>query len=264
MPGRVAAPDRRLHPVGRSPVVDDRRSRGLRPQRANSGSSPMNVCRPDRTSSPAAMAARMIVRHASGRRPPVGAMPISSASGRIGRASASSSDRDDRDVVAGQVGVDVLAGLGRIEDGDDVVAAVADDAVRGLAAVRPELALGQDHEAAAVGRSHRPSVRIRPPPGCDHGGMDGVRAIERRRRGVRALVRTVGSAHPGRRRGAARRCRCPVVDRRWLGDRRVHGTVARPPRHRRRLSSGPTSARCSTTSPRPSASGPTRAARSDR
>ena len=49
---------------------------------ANSGSSPMNVCSPDRTSSPAAIASRMIARQASGSRPPVGAMPIRRRVGR--------------------------------------------------------------------------------------------------------------------------------------------------------------------------------------
>ena len=42
-------------------------------------------------SSPAAIASRMIERQAAGRRPPVGAMPMSSPSGRTGPSSASSS-----------------------------------------------------------------------------------------------------------------------------------------------------------------------------
>ena len=152
----VAAPDGRLHPLRRPAVVDDPRPARAAAAAANSGSSPMNVWRPDRTSSPAAIAARMIVRQAAGSLPPVGAIPISSASGGVGQGERLVEGRDDRDVVAGQEGRHVLAGPGRIEDRDDVVAAVADDAIGGLGAVGTELAFGQDDEAAEVGRSHRP------------------------------------------------------------------------------------------------------------
>ena len=51
----------------------------------------MNVCRPECTSRPAAMASRMIDRHVAGRRPPVGAMPINRTFGRPGNAIASAS-----------------------------------------------------------------------------------------------------------------------------------------------------------------------------
>jgi hypothetical protein len=43
---------------------------------------------------------------------------------------------------------------GGVEDGDDLVVAVADDAHRGLGVMDAELALGQDHEASMVGRQH--------------------------------------------------------------------------------------------------------------
>ena len=131
-------------------------SRALPAAAANSGSSPMNVCRPDRTSRPASMAAeddRPPGRRAAGRR-----------SGRCRSAArrAGSGEPAPRRGVAtigmswpGRYADDVLAGPGRIEDRHDVVAAVADDAVRGLGAVGPELALGEDDEAAEVGRSHR-------------------------------------------------------------------------------------------------------------
>ena len=104
---------------------------------ANSGSSPRNVCRPgedveagvdrledDRRATP------------SGSWPPVGAMPMSSASGGVGQRERLGERRDDRDVVAGQVLADVPAGLRRVEHRDDVVAPVADHAVGGLGVVR--------------------------------------------------------------------------------------------------------------------------------
>ena len=87
-----------------------------------------------------------IARHAAGSLPPVGAMPISSASGGLGSASASSSVATIGMSWPGRNVVDVLPGLRRIEDGDDVVAPVADDAVRGLGVVGAELALGEDDE----------------------------------------------------------------------------------------------------------------------
>src|SRR5450756_1048216 len=60
---------------------------------AISGSAPRSVWSPEWSSRPARIASRRIVRHALGRRPPVGAMPMRSVSGRgrPGIASASSS-----------------------------------------------------------------------------------------------------------------------------------------------------------------------------
>ncbi len=98
--GAVAATDRGLHPLRRAPVVDDRASRGRRRPRRTPGSSPRNVWSPDRTSRPAAIAARIVARHVAGSLPPVGAMPISSASGRGGQGQRLVQRRHDRDVVA--------------------------------------------------------------------------------------------------------------------------------------------------------------------
>ena len=70
---------------------------------------------------------------------------------------------------------DVPPGLRRIEDGDDLVASVADDAVRGLGMVGAELALGEDDQPAAVGGEHeRQSTETRTPPGRGSGGVRGV------------------------------------------------------------------------------------------
>ena len=115
LPGRVAAPDGRLHPVRRTPVVDDR-GPSAAAAAANSGSSPRNVWSPDRTSRPAAIAARMIARHdvrepAAGRRD-----PDQQRVGWVGQGQRLVERRDDRDVVAGQVRADVLARPGRIDD----------------------------------------------------------------------------------------------------------------------------------------------------
>ena len=104
---RAVAADRQDHPLARRvpparrPSPSARAAAGSRRSRvpraaaaaANSGSSPMNVCRPERTSRPAAIASRMTVRHDCGSRPPVGAMPISSASGGGSMASASRASR---------------------------------------------------------------------------------------------------------------------------------------------------------------------------
>ena len=89
-PARVVG--RRPSPCARA-AAGSRRSRVPRAAAAaaNSGSSPTKVCSPDRTSRPAAMASRTIARHAAGNLPPVGAMPISRASGGIGSARASAS-----------------------------------------------------------------------------------------------------------------------------------------------------------------------------
>src|SRR3954471_3749788 len=97
---------------------------------------------------------------ASGRRD-----PDEQGVGTIGARERLPERRHDRDVVRRQGGIDVLAGLGRIDDRDDVVPTVADDPERGLAAVRSEFTLGEDHEAAALGRTHRPSVTDSPDAG---------------------------------------------------------------------------------------------------
>src|SRR3989475_648604 len=72
-----------------SPSATGRLAGGLRASkmrtprsRANapsSGSSPMNVCRPLQISSPRSIAVRSQPRHSAGRRPPIGAIPISTA-----------------------------------------------------------------------------------------------------------------------------------------------------------------------------------------
>ena len=51
----------------------------------------------------------------------------------------------------GQELVHIPPGLGRVEHGDDVVAAVADDPVGRLGVVVAELAFGEDDEAAVIG-----------------------------------------------------------------------------------------------------------------
>ena len=88
---------------------------------------------------------------------------------RLGERQGLGQARDDRDVVAGQELVHVPAGLGGIEDRDDVVGPVADDPVRGLGRVLAEGPFGQDQEAASFGRAHRASVgnrgRLRRLPG---------------------------------------------------------------------------------------------------
>ncbi len=144
---------------------------------ANSGSSPRNVCSPDRTSRPAAIAVEDD-RPPRRRQPAAGRRDADQQ--RVGRARQRErlvERRDDRDVVAGQVRVDVLAGLRRIEDRDDVVASVADDAVRGLGVVGAELPFGEDDEAAQVGRSHRGSVGKRATsPEAARTGIDSPRS----------------------------------------------------------------------------------------
>ena len=88
---RVAAPDGRLHPLGRAPVVDDRRAarrRGCDELRvvADERVEPGPDVEPGRD--------RLEDDRPPRRRagvPPVGAIPISSASGGCGRASASAS-----------------------------------------------------------------------------------------------------------------------------------------------------------------------------
>ena len=86
-------------------------------------------------------------------------MPMRSAfgRGRPGIASASAEGRHGRDVVARDPLVHVPPRDRRVEDRHDLVAAVADDAPRGLGVVWAELALGQDHEPAPRGRFHRSS-----------------------------------------------------------------------------------------------------------
>ena len=215
-------------PVRRSPVVDDRRPAG-----GGRGGELRIVAEervePRQDVQPGRDGGEDDRPPGSGRRPPVGAIPMSSASGGLGQRSASSSDRDDRDVVPRQVGVDVLAGLRRVDDRDDVIASVADDAVRGLAAVWRELALGEDDEAAMVGWTHRASVRIRPTPRCDDARDGWSPSDRRRRRGVRSLVRAVGSAHPGRRRGRCSRS----LDAPWwiVGGWAIDAFTGRPREH---------------------------------
>ena len=109
----------------------------------------MNVCSPDRTSRPAAIAAR-IDRPPGGRQPAAGRGDPDEQARRAGSAAERLVERGhERDVVARQEGVDVLPDVRRIEHRHDVVASVADHAVGGLGAVRPEFALGEDHQSAA-------------------------------------------------------------------------------------------------------------------
>ena len=73
---------------------------------------------------------------------------------RVGQAS------DERDVVTGDRLVHVATDHRRIEDRDDVVPAVADDAGRGLGVV-DAVPFGEDDETARLGRQHRGSLRNR-------------------------------------------------------------------------------------------------------
>jgi uncharacterized protein YbaR (Trm112 family) len=58
----------------------------------------------------------------------------------------------------------------RVEDRDDVVAAVADDAVAVLASSMPN-SLREDDESAGLGRQHRRSLRNRQGPARDRGDL---------------------------------------------------------------------------------------------
>ena len=146
----------------------------LRAASANSGSSPRNVCSPEWMSSPDRIAARITARQSSGSRPPVGAIPISSAVGAGQEPERLVEAGHDRDVEAARVAqplADVAPGLGRVDHGDDPVGPEADDAHGGLAVVEAEVALGEDHEAAIGGGRHVtiPVRTVEPPlPSLGH------------------------------------------------------------------------------------------------
>ncbi len=87
---------------------------------------------------------------------------------------------DDGDVVAVAHHVaHVAAGAGRVEDGDDDVASIADDAHRGLGADLAELALGQDDQPLpCLGRgTHGPQSRHEDAPGARSGGVRDVQLV---------------------------------------------------------------------------------------
>ena len=133
--------------------------------------------------------------------------------------------RDDRDVVAGRYSSTLRPAFV-----ESMTATTSSCPYRMTPnAVLPlcgrELALGEDDEAAMVGRTHpaectdSPDAEMRP--------CAGWIASERlrRRRGMETLVRAVDAPNPDGRRRPARRGHRHVVDRRRLGDRRLY----RPP-----------------------------------
>ena len=99
----------------------------------------------------------MVTRQSSGSLPPVGAIPISMRV-RPGQEPEGGVERvHDRDVEAARVAeplADVAAGLGGVDDRDDLVGPEADHAHGGLAVVEAEVALGEDDESAIGGGRH--------------------------------------------------------------------------------------------------------------
>ena len=145
----VLPADRGLHPLRRPAVVDDPGARRPQPRRRTPGRR-RGTC-----------GAR------SGRRgrpgSPRGSSPATSpaACRRSGRCrSAACPAGSSRQVprparrrsgcrAPGRIDETLPPGLGRVDHGDDVVGPVADHADRGLAMVEAEVALGEDHDAAA-------------------------------------------------------------------------------------------------------------------
>ena len=86
--------------------------------------------------------------------------------------------RDERHVERRHDLAQVAAGHRAVEDGQDLVVAVADDAQRGLGVVDGEEALGQDDQASGVGGDHLLSLgETRTPPGRGPGALRDWRSI---------------------------------------------------------------------------------------
>ena len=134
---RLPGPCRRPTPSPSGPAgAGSRRSSVPRAAAAaaNSGSSPRNVWSPDRMSRPAAIASRIVGRQRVGELAAGRGDPDQQRVGRAREGERLVEGRDDRDVVLPARNVaDVPAGVGRIEQRDDVVAPVADHADGGLA-----------------------------------------------------------------------------------------------------------------------------------
>ena len=201
LPGPWRPPDGGLHPVRRPAVVDDPRpGRGGR-------RGELRVVAEERVEAGVDVEAGL--DRLEDRRPPRGRQLAAGrrdadeqrVRARLGRASASASDRDDRDVVVRQDRRDVAAGLGRVDDRDDVVGSVADHADGGLAVVEAEVALGEDDEAArADGRGD-----VHPTESTE------TVAVTKRVAGGRAGARMV-SGRPGDSAGGCPAGRIPRTD----------------------------------------------------
>ncbi len=163
----VPSPDGRLHPLGRPAVVDDPDARVPR------GSRQLGVVAQERVE--AAVDVEAAADRRQDRRPPRCGQP---AAGRgdsdqqrgrgLGQGERVIEGGDDRDVPVRQPLRDVPPGERRVEDRNDRVRAVPDHTHRGLAVMEPELAFGQDREAAlgrgghrcaSLGKEERPRAR---------------------------------------------------------------------------------------------------------
>ncbi len=157
--GAVAAPEGGLEALRRAAVVDD-------PDAGDGGRrGELRVVAEERVEPGVELQAGidrrvedrvpLVGESAAGRRDPdqqrIGALPAGDGQRLVERP-------DDRDVPTGDPLPDVASRERGIEDGDDVVPPVADHAEGGLARVRVELALGQDHEPPRHLGSHLASV----------------------------------------------------------------------------------------------------------
>ena len=170
---QMPAPDGRLHALRRPPVVDEPRAgRGGRGRElrvvADELVQPGVDVEPGldrREDDRAPRAGQLAAGRGDADEQPVGADRLRPAprraSPRTGcRARAGTRDR-------------FRPAMRRVEDGHDVVAAVADDAHRGLGVVDAELALGQDDQAAGVGGGHAAqSTERKTPPGRGPGARE--------------------------------------------------------------------------------------------
>ena len=156
--GQVLPPDGRLHPVRRPPVVDEPRA-GRGGRRRELRVVAEELVQPgvdveaggDRLEDRRAPRGRQL---AAGRGDADQQAVRPDRAVRAPRRGCATNGMSN----AGQELPQVAAGHGRVEDGDDVVAAVADDAHRGLGVVDAELALGQDDQSARFGRRHPGSL----------------------------------------------------------------------------------------------------------
>ena len=138
-PGQVRAPHRGDLGSGRPPHVVDGHAGRLGSGRAAPGR-PRGTCAgPEMMSRPASMDRSSVRRQASGSRPPVGAMPMSSASGGSRERERLVDRGDDGHVRPTRDAPEIAHPAGRprgVDDRDHRPVAVAQDAERGLAVMR--------------------------------------------------------------------------------------------------------------------------------
>ena len=162
---QVPAPDRGLHPIRRSSIVDEPdtgRGGGRREPRVVA----QELVQPGVDVQPGRDRIQDD-RAPGGREAPTGrGDPDQQAIGPDRAAKGLVERRDERDVERRQELAQVPTGHRRVEDRHDLVAPVADDTHRGLCIVDAELPLGQDDQATGRGGKHVAESReSRTPPG---------------------------------------------------------------------------------------------------